>query len=298
MTLYNGQTERFHLPPPPEWDIRPHGAITKETLDVEGLEIGVVLRNVLSQSECEHFIAAGEQMGLVDVSGSAKYRNMFRVATMGQAVSDTVYQRVRPFLSDTIRVSASTTTIHQDLLGASHGAWEPQGLNPAWRVGKYNAGGHFAPHFDGDYVLSSREKSLQTCMLYLNGGFKGGGTNFISSQQGLFKDAEGRLCAEESNILRRVQPEPGMCIIFHHRVMHEGAALLADDCPKYMMRTEIMYKNVRPDDSESRLTAADEEALLLVKEAERLEADDAMASMELWKRAFKLSPAVRDHFNS
>ena len=47
-------------------------------------------------------------------------------------------------------------------------------------------GGHFAPHFDGYFARSTQERSLQTIMLYLNGDFEGGSTNFVDEKQTLF----------------------------------------------------------------------------------------------------------------
>ena len=47
-------------------------------------------------------------------------------------------------------------------------------------------GGHFAPHFDGYFARSTQERSLQTFMLYLNGNFEGGSTNFVDEKQTLF----------------------------------------------------------------------------------------------------------------
>ena len=295
MSLYRGQEQRLDLPAPSAWDDVKLNAITKQPIVIQGCEVGVVLRNVLSQAECQHFIEAGERLGLLDVKVDAKYRNMFRVATWGPEVADVVFKRIRPLISDPIIVTEATTTVHHDVLGATQGRWEPQHLNPAWRVCKYNAGGHFAPHYDGDHVLSSTEKSLQTCMLYLNGGFVGGGTNFLLPDAAMQEDEQGRKCASDESILLRVQPEAGMCIIFHHRVWHEGSALRESDSPKYMMRTEIMYTNVQPTGAVR--SAEDDEALALVRRAEDVEATDPAAAMECWKKAFKLSRLVREHFN-
>jgi hypothetical protein len=295
MSLYRGQEQRFNLPPPAAWEDAEPDSITAQPIVIQGCEVGVVLRNVLSQAECQHFIEAGERLGLLDVNVDVKYRNMFRVATWGPQVADVVFNRIRRWIDEPIIVSESTSTVHQDCLGKTHGRWEPQSLNPAWRVCKYNAGGHFAPHYDGDHFVSSSEKSLQTCMLYLNGGFLGGGTNFLKPQTAARQDSQGRMCAPEDSILLRVQPEAGMCIIFHHRVWHEGSALLESDCPKYMMRTEIMYTNVEP--TGPGRSAEDDEALRLVRQAEDLEGTDPTAAMECWRRAFKLSRRVREHYN-
>lgn len=56
-----------------------------------------------------------------------------------------------------------------------------------FRLCRYLPGGHFAPHFDGPYVQDQNVRSLQTFMLYLNGDFEGGSTNFVDKKQTLNK---------------------------------------------------------------------------------------------------------------
>ena len=97
------------LPAPSAWDDVKLNAITKQPIVIQGCEVGVVLRNVLSQAECQHFIEAGERLGLLDVKVDAKYRNMFRVATWGPEVADVVFKRIRPLISDPIIVTEATT---------------------------------------------------------------------------------------------------------------------------------------------------------------------------------------------
>ena len=56
-----------------------------------------------------------------------------------------------------------------------------------FRLCRYHPGGHFAPHFDGHFVESSEVRSMKTLMIYLNGDFTGGSTNFVDEQQTLYK---------------------------------------------------------------------------------------------------------------
>lgn len=68
------------------------------------------------------------------------------------------------------------------------------------------------------------ERSFYTFMIYLNGGFEGGATNFLK------KDAElsmvdGKYVSQEDNIVEQVFPEPGLALIFLHPHIHEGAVL-------------------------------------------------------------------------
>ena len=53
------------LPAPSAWDDVKLNAITKQPIVIQGCEVGVVLRNVLSQAECQHFIEAGERLGFL-----------------------------------------------------------------------------------------------------------------------------------------------------------------------------------------------------------------------------------------
>ena len=225
-----------------------------------------------------------------------RYRNMHRIVTSSDTVAHVVFERIKPHLPDCMQVTKTTTSVHQDPMGASHGEWKAYGISDRWRLCKYNGGGHFAPHYDGDYKLSSTDKSLQTCMLYLNDGFTGGGTNFVDEGQGLHTDAEGRLSGKEGSLLYRLKPEPGMAIVFNHRVMHEGEALQAQSTPKYMMRSEIMFRNEKP--AGVALTPNDEKALKCVQDADHHEANGNTAeAVACWRKAFKLSPAVEAHFN-
>ena len=302
MSLQN----KFILKPPKEWEendsIKTENKIdiTKEPLIIDGKEVGCILRHVLTPEECSHFISVASEDGhLVDLSHNAKYRNMKRGIGDSALVAKVIYDRIRPHLSEVIEVNAMTSSIHQDYGGASHGFWKPYGINDHLRFGYYTPGGHFAPHYDGEYKINSRNKSLQTCQLYLNGNFKGGGINFIGANQELYQDPNGRFCAEEKNIIQRIKPEPGLAVIFNHKLMHEGEALedSVDNPKKFFMRSEIMFRNEQP--TGKPLTENDEKALKLIQEADHLEfSGKALEAAKYWMRAFKLSPALEAHYNS
>lgn len=68
----------------------------------------------------------------------------------------------------TVQVLESDDTIHQGSLEGVSGVWKPYALNACWRVLQYEAGGHFSPHFDSEYVCGPGKKSLRTFMIYLN----------------------------------------------------------------------------------------------------------------------------------
>lgn len=295
MTLYRGQSRPLDLQPPPGWESNNEPpCISKEVINLNGEEVGLILKNVLTSSECEHYINLASET-VLEVTHAQKYRNMYRIVTESKVTSEVIFNRIRPHLKN-LEVTEATISIHQDFGGTSHGIWQPQEINSRWRLCSYSAGGHFCPHYDSEYKIDSRHKSLQTCQLYLNGGYRGGRINFVSDSQPLNEDSEGRLTSEAKNVLKTIQPEAGMAVIFNHRLMHEGEPLASEDVNKYFMRSEIMFENVRP--TGVTLKKNDEEALKLVQEADRLEFNgEAIEAAKLWSRAFKLSPALEAHFN-
>lgn len=95
------------------------------------------------------------------------------------------------------------------------------GLNERFRGYRYTAGQRFRPHYDGAYVRNERERSEITLLLYLSDGFVGGDT--------LFNDLN-----------LRVVPKTGMALLFEHRILHEGCAVLGG--AKYVLRSDVMYR--------------------------------------------------------
>lgn len=58
------------------------------------------------------------------------------------------------------------------------------------------------------------------------------------------------------------------------------------------MRSDIMYTR----ETELQVNPKEEEALLLFHKAQELEISDAIKAAELYRRAFKLSPALADAY--
>ncbi|ESO93516.1 hypothetical protein LOTGIDRAFT_161618 [Lottia gigantea] len=254
---------------------------------------GFLLEKLLSQSECDRLIQNGEEKGFDEIRGlNDKYRSSQRIILKNDNLSDILWDRIKDYLKDIV-INGDPTEQHiHGLTPLLQGRWKPIGLNNMFRLCRYKAGGHFGPHFDGHYVRSTNERSLQTLMLYLNGDFEGGSTNFIDESQ-MIHMKDGKYCAEEKNILHQIKPDTGLGIIFNHHRLHEGEKL--GNGRKYILRSDIMYKNV----DKTILDSKDEQAMLLVQEAERKEASgDCMEAAELYRKAFKLSPTVAEYYGS
>ncbi|XP_060081640.1 uncharacterized protein LOC132560951 [Ylistrum balloti] len=253
---------------------------------------GFLLHNILTPTECASIIDGGEKIGFGEIRGAQdNYRSAQRIMIESQSLADLLWTRIQSCLEE-LDISSDPHSQHiHGIPCVVQGKWVPTGLNKLFRLCRYHPGGHFAPHFDGFYEEDSKHRSMKTLMVYLNGDFTGGSTNFVDESQTLHMDETGKYCAEEKNILCKVQPEAGMAIIFNHHRLHEGQKLW--DNKKYILRTDIMFKKV----SKDKIDDNEEKALALIKEAEQLEAfgECDKAAMVL-RKAFKLSPAIEESY--
>jgi len=243
--------------------------ITLEKISVAGGASAILLRHVFSPSECQHFIDQAESLGLKSVSENgykATYRDNDRVVAMGDDVAKVLFARVAPFLEQDVVIDDSNSMKHHQ---GVKGLWRLHHVNPCFRLCRYHPGGHFSPHYDGEYVRSAALRSLKTLMLYLNGNgdFQGGSTNFLDDNHELTLDpATGKYVGMETAVYARVRPEPGMAIVFDHKILHEGAPVTQGK--KYIMRSEAMYELV-----DRRMTPEEDEFHMLIQRAQKLESE-------------------------
>eukprot|EP01089_Gocevia_fonbrunei_P000661 TRINITY_DN10656_c0_g1_i1.p1 TRINITY_DN10656_c0_g1~~TRINITY_DN10656_c0_g1_i1.p1 ORF type:complete len:292 (-),score=35.54 TRINITY_DN10656_c0_g1_i1:39-914(-) len=272
------QTSHSVIPLPDVTDTQP---IIKEELFGER---GFVLYNVLSPSECAYYIEQGRKLGLEPADSSTALRNCDRVVYHSVGLSELIFERIKPFIEPEITLTA--TDYKQVGTGPRlEGTWNLFNMNEMWRCCRYLPGGHFGPHRDGFFVRSSTERSMKTFMLYLNDGFEGGTTNFLDEKQMLHKDENGLFRAQDEFILNRLEPKPGMALVFNHQILHEGGQLVSGE--KFILRSDLMYKRLNP----PAFSAKEEKALLLYELAKDLESShQCMEAAETYNRAFKLWP--------
>lgn len=219
---------------------------------------------------------------------------------------------------------AKRTTKEEEILMKA-GAWKVDKLNPGFRLCRYDSGGHFAPHYDGDYVINPfSNRSLKTFMIYLNEDYSGGETNFIQDDAPVHFDEEtGRSFAKEECIVARFKPQTGDAIIFDHKILHEGNLVsplgkapgdqgnntaskggIPNVTEKYIIRSDLMYK--RLDIEELCAIAGGEgssksakrrkmkiEAIELYIKGKKFEADgDPNEAVKLYSKAFRMYPAL------
>lgn len=169
-------------------------------------------REALSPAECAALVARAEAVGFTDapVTTATGFRMMPEVRNNTRVMLDD--PALAAWLWD--RLAA--------LFPSRQGEWRAVGLNERLRFYRYEPGQRFAWHRDGAFARDEVEVSRLTLMLYLNGGFEGGETEFDLGEP------------------LSVKPEAGMAPSFGHRARHQGAAVTRG--VKYALRTDVMYR--------------------------------------------------------
>lgn len=261
------------------------------------------LRNALSPEECAHFVEAMDA-DAKPVRYRQDYRRNDRCVVESPALADVLYRRVLPALEGLV-VVAEAEGSRQHLMGedpglcpeelqlnyALEGAWHPVGLNECFRFCRYDAGGFFRRHCDAMYARGEDERSLFTCMFYLNGDLDGGATRFLNiAGVGATLGERSYVAAEEGEVMATLQPEVGSCLLFFQPgLLHEGADLRSGS--KYILRTDVMFR--RDPSTRPQLSETEVQALSLARRAVAAEESGELdLAIQLYRRAFKLDPRL------
>lgn len=170
------------------------------------------VRGALGADECAALIARAESVGF----DAAPITTGF-----GFVMAPEVRNNTRVMV-DEPATAADLWARFAGVLPPRFGTWRATGLNERLRFYRYEPGQRFRWHGDGAFEREDGERSLLTLMLYLNGDFEGGETEFDVSPA------------------VSVKPEAGMALWFAHRVRHQGAAVARG--VKYVLRTDVMYR--------------------------------------------------------
>lgn len=263
------------------WSAR--GLLTEaEALDLQDKAMEQGMRHVENNGEA--------------LTTDARLRDCVRASLDVPELAETVFKRIQPFLEPEITVDG---TEESRMLGLPYGdvallgVWRPCGVNPIIRICKYpgDGRGHFGPHHDSAVTLGTHERSLLTLNGYLNALPEGAGgcTRFLIDELPIYKDERGRFTIEDpaSQVRAQIRPEaPGDAAVFYHGLMHDSEPLAQGAPPKWIWRTEVMYKR-----DEATAPTSDPTMELvrsIERAAEKIERDDAMRSMQLYQLAQRL----------
>lgn len=167
-----------------------------------------LIPNFLSSEECDFF------SGLV--SSNSKHRiqqlsNRKRLIFDSEITASWFWERMKPF------------NPFQHVLDEHGDQWIATGINPRFRLIRYDTGDQFRTHEDGFYWESWNKKTFATAMVYLNTMLKkdGGSTRF-------------------HHIHTVVEPAKGLLVLFLvNNLDHCGEQCGTE---KYLLRTDVFYE--------------------------------------------------------
>lgn len=170
-----------------------------------------LIEHFLSPAMCQHYITLSEEAGYVpsevNFHGASRraeeIRNNDRVIFDDPALAASLFARARALLPATID------------------GWTLSGLNERFRFYRYGPGEYFKWHRDEVFARSPDEASRLTFMMYLNGDFEGGDTEFRTEF---------------------IKPQEGTALVFPHQLPHQGMDVVAG--LKYVLRTDVMYRRM------------------------------------------------------
>lgn len=167
--------------------------------------------DVMSAPECREAIARIEQLGPAAAPVSTP---------RGMEMMPDVRNNERVMFDD-VALAARLFARIKDAIPPVLCGMKAVGANERFRCYRYSPGQLFAPHYDGSYERTARERSLLTLIVYLNEDFAGGRTAFLDF------DLEA-------------VPKAGTALVFQHLLLHEGC--MVHSGVKYAMRSDVMYR--------------------------------------------------------
>lgn len=189
---------------------------------------GYIIPDVFTKEECKWLIQEGENMGFRGLQGYGKdYRTNTRVIAKSNLFADILLERLVHYLDDEVVIDGLNSTYNIDY--NTFGTWALHGMNPMFRLCKYDPNQFFKPHYDEGYSPNPDRITLKTCMLYLNNDFDGGETVFYGP--------------DKKTIMYCLKASPGMVLVFNQRIWHEGMTVTSGQ--KYFIRTDIFYNRVK-----------------------------------------------------
>jgi len=248
-------------------------------------------RCLLTSEEQDRLREAALAKGMPQAAKDDRLRDCARTEVEDIELSERLWRRLEALVPNTVIVDDDGEEIglpsSEPVL---HGTWRACGVNPLFRIVRYegNGKGHFGPHRDGAFEKSLTERSLLTINGYLNDlpEDAGGCTRFVDGSLGIHTDDRGRFITPPSAVTHAVRPEAGCAVVFFHGLMHDGEQLALGAPPKWLFRSEVMYRREARD--VDALATEDVEARRLDVLAESIERSNAMAAMELNKLSDKL----------
>ncbi|KAJ7135870.1 hypothetical protein C8R44DRAFT_729414 [Mycena epipterygia] len=203
----------------------------------------VVLDSLFSNEEASAFLAEAEASSPWDVARvnagtyeytNTSYRNGQRIIYDSFQLSEEIFKKVRPHLSDIEEIEEILYINGQKAMQK----WRMVRMNERLRFLRYPEGGFFRKHIDGCYENEENgQRTFYTLQFYLPSDASGSHESFIPANGGTTRFL-GRKGAYAD-----VQAKPGRVLVFQHAtLLHTGEEVTGG--VKCAMRSDILYEKV------------------------------------------------------
>lgn len=230
-----------HIPIEDIIDVNPT-TVTKEELP--GVPGGFLLNDVLTETECHHFVQVAETLGFEEAMnnnggyGDQEYPSMpdMRPPEMNKRSAAKASHPILHHLWKRVKDSFPPQLEHEGKIWKLRE--DETALNEMFRFLRYDANQKFWAHFDGGFRRGPNEQTHFTFIMYLNDEFDGGETI-------IFPEGKTGIHGKPPKQEVRVKPKRGMALVFRHtgpdHPLHSGAPHFSNGMRKYILRTDVMY---------------------------------------------------------
>ncbi|KAJ7637251.1 hypothetical protein DFH06DRAFT_1219213 [Mycena polygramma] len=203
----------------------------------------VVLDSLFSKSELSTFLAQAEAFSPWEVAKvnagpmaytNTSYRNGQRIIYDSFELSEQIFEKVRPHLSDIEEIEEVTYVNGQKAMQK----WRMVRLNERLRFLRYPVGGFFRAHCDGAYQNEKNgQRTFYTLQFYLPSDSSGSHESFLPAKGGTT-----RFIGRKKNYAD-VDAKPGRVLVFQHAtLLHTGEEVTGG--VKCTVRSDILYEKV------------------------------------------------------
>lgn len=165
--------------------------------------------NLLTPEECQKYMDMFKNKGDVE-NIDDKHRKYHRVQFNDQELADKLYEKVKSYLSNKIKIIAD-------------------GMNEHIRLSMYDPKQFFGIHKDGiNFDKNNKQRmSYATLNIFLNDNFEGGATTFYEK--------------DKSTVKFVCKPKMGSGAFFYSQQFHEGNKIISGH--KFLIRTDFMINH-------------------------------------------------------
>ncbi|KAJ7487849.1 hypothetical protein FB451DRAFT_1225698 [Mycena latifolia] len=203
----------------------------------------VVLDSLFSKPELSAVLAQAEAYSPWEIAQvnagtyaftNTSYRNGQRIIYDSFELSEEIFKKVRPHLSDIEEIEEASFINGQKVMQK----WRMVRLNERLRFLRYLEGGFFRKHVDGYYENEENgQRTFYTLQFYLPSDSSGSHESFLPAKGGTtrFIGRKGAYADVEAN--------PGRVLVFQHAtLLHTGEEVT--DGVKCAVRSDILYEKV------------------------------------------------------